>query len=174
LHGWPYKRILTCSRPYADGKKVFWAPFPAIWNTGPVAKVRDRYRVAISSGNKNVTLPPELYNHPEAMYSRRRQIYLAYGKHIDLYGWGWETDPEVMNATNYMGPVDNKVFTLSKYHIATVIENQVIDGYTTEKYWDAKQAGCVMDYTGSVPDYPLEDAIAPAWAKRIVEHLNGL
>ena len=174
IHGWPYKRILTCARPYADDKKILWAPFPAVRNQTPLAKVRDKYRCAISSGNKNVTLPSDLYNHPDAMYGRRRQIYLAYGKNLDLYGWGWESDPEVMKATNFMGPVADKCFILSQYRIATVIENQVIQGYTTEKYWDAMQAGCVMDYTGSVPDYELEDALPVAWAGRIVEHLKSL
>ena len=174
LHGWPYKKIFTGCRPYVDCKKTFWHPFPAIRYEGQLAKERTLYRCAISSGNKRVTLPGDMYNHPDAMYERRRQIYLAYGKHIDLYGWGWEKDPEVMEKTNYMGPVDHKVFVLSQYKIATVIENQVISGYTTEKYWDALQAGCLMDYTGSEPDYSMEDALPIAWAAGIVEQIKSL
>lgn len=167
LHGWPYKRILTCCKPYVDEKKVFWSAFPAVRYEGQLAKVRDRWRCAISSGDKK-------FDHPDAMYARRRQIYLAYGKHIDLYGWNWQGDPEVMDKTNFMGPTENKVRTLSQYKIATVIENMVIDGFTSEKYWDAVQAGCLVDYTGSVPDYGLEDAFPTAWAGRIVEHLKAL
>jgi len=179
LHGWPYKKILTCCKPYADERKVFWHPFPAVKYEGVLAKDRigepeGIQRVAITSGNKSATLPKELYNHPEAMYERRRQIYLAYGKNIALWGWGWHVDPEVMEKTTFCGPTENKVFTLSKYRIATVIENQVISGFTSEKYWDAFQAGCQIDYTGSWPDYPLEDALPESWAKGIVGHVNNL
>lgn len=179
LHGWPYKRILSCSRPYCNEKKVCWNPFPATKYEGPVAKHRigdpeGISRVAITSGNKKVTLVDALYNHPEAMYEKRRQIYLAYGKNIALWGWGWHNDPEIMEKTTYMGPTENKVLTLSKYRIATVIENQVIPGFTSEKFWDAYQAGCMLDYTGSWPDYRLEDALPTAWAERIVEHLKTL
>ena len=167
IHGWGYKKILSCFRPYCDGKIVFWSAFPAVRYKGPLSSVRDRWRCAISSGDKR-------FPHPEAMYERRRQIYLAYGKHIDLWGWGWQGDPETMNAVNFMGPTDNKVLTLSRYKIATVIENMVIDGFTSEKYWDAMQAGCMIDYTGSVPDYPMEEAFPEAWAGRILAELNSL
>lgn len=167
IHGWPYKKILSCSRPYCDDKKIFWSAFPAMRYEGHLAKTRTGWRCAISSGDKR-------FDHPEAMYERRRQIYLAYGKHIDLYGWGWQEDVEIMQRTNFKGPCDNKVLTLSHYHIATVIENQVIPGFTSEKYWDAAQAGCMIDYTGSVPDYGIEEAFPPAWAARIVGHLNTL
>ena len=174
IHGWPYKRILTCARPYVNDKNILWSAFPCVPYEGLKAKVRDKYRCAISSGDKKNTLPPALYNHPEAMYERRRQLYLAYGKHIDLYGWGWHSDPEVMEKTNFTGPVDRKVYTLSQYEVATVIENQVIPGYTTEKYWDAVQGGCFVDYTGSHPDYPITEALPTEWAGRIVKHLNDL
>ena len=48
LHGWPYKRILTACKPYADNKRVMWSAFPAVWNDKPLAKGRDKYRCAIS------------------------------------------------------------------------------------------------------------------------------
>jgi len=179
LHGWPYKRILTCCKPYCDDKKVFWHPFPIVGYNGPLSKHRNGEpegvcRVAISGGDKKITLPDALYNHPEAMYERRRQIYLAYGKHIAVWGWGWHNDPEIMKNTAYCGPTDNKIYTLSKYKIATVIENQVIDGFTSEKYWDAHLAGCQLDYCGSWPDYSVEDALPSAWAKGIVDAVKLL
>lgn len=167
LHGWPYKRILTCCRPFVDGKKVFWSAFPVFKYDGYLAKERTGQLCAISGGGKTFTLPGE-------MYTTRRNVYKAFGKLLDLYGWGWEKDQEIMDTCNYMGRVENKVYTLSMYDMAIVIENQVIPGFTSEKYWDCKQAGPEMLYVGSKPDYPIEEAFPAAWTARIVEHLNAL
>ncbi len=170
LHGWPYKRILTCCKPYCDDKKVFWSAFPTIPYTGPLSRERNGNICAITSGSKF----EEFKNNPGEMYSARRAVYMGFGKYLDLYGWSWDKDPEVMASCTYKGQVENKVYVLSQYKTAVVIENQVIDGFTSEKYWDCVQAGTEMLYVGSYPDYGIEDAFPPAWAGRIVEHLNSL
>jgi hypothetical protein len=163
INGWPYQRILTVYKPYVDDKRTFWSPFPIVKYDGPLEK-HERYLCAISSGDK-------LFDHPDALYEARRQCYLSFGKDIDLYGWGWQRDTEIMDRCNYIGPVDNKVLTLSKYKFAIVFENQVLPGWTSEKYWDCIQAGTVPIYRGSLPDYPMERAMPVEWAKGILEHL---
>lgn len=164
--GWPYKRVLTCCKPYVDGVRSFWSPFPIVKYAGELGK-HDKYLCAISSGNKK-------FDHADALYEARRQCYLSFGKDIDIYGWGWHGDTEIADVCNYMGPLDNKVATLSKYKYAIVFENQQIDGFTSEKYWDCIQAGTTPIYRGSWPDYPMEEALPYAWAKNILEHLSCL
>lgn len=167
IHGWPYKRIITCHKPFVDDKYIFYSPFPTMPYDGPLAEKKTGKLVAISSGNKKFGTPGE-------MYTTRRNVYMGFGKHLDLYGWGWESDPEVRDACNYLGQVENKIKILSQYETAIVIENQVVPGYTSEKYWDCLQAGTKMVYIGSYPDYGIEEALPEAWANRIVSHLNTL
>ena len=163
LRGWPYKRILTCCKPYVDDKRTFYSPFPIVRYEGKLGD-HGKYLCAISSSNKR-------FEHKDALYADRRKNYLSWGKDIDVYGWGWHEDVDIIARCNYLGPVDNKIATLSKYKYAVVFENQIIDGFTTEKYWDCLQAGTTPLYRGSIPDYPMEDALPQAWAGRIVKHL---
>lgn len=169
FHGWPYKRILTHARPYVDERKAFYSPFPCIKYEGPLAPEKQAHPeiCAISSGDKT-------FDHPEAQYKNRRQAYLAFQKDIDVYGWGWHTDTELISKCNYLGPVDNKVFTLSRYKYALVFENQILEGYCTEKWWDCIQAGTEAIYRGWKPDYPIEDALPEKWAANIVKHLGEI
>lgn len=167
LHGWPFTRILTFARDYCDDKRVFYSPYPIVKYTGLLSDVkRDGYICAITSGGKSFG----------PMYEARRLSYLSWGKDLDLYGWGWEKDPEVMNACNYKGAIEgHKVRVLARYKFAIVFENwHPGPGYCSEKYWDCIQAGTFPLYRGWRPDYTLDDACEEAWAKRIVEHVKSL
>ena len=166
INGWPYKRILTCCMPYVDDKRTFWSPFPIVKYDGKLAS-HDKFLCAISSGNKHFARPGELY-------TDRRNCYLSFGKDIDVYGWGWHEDVDLIHKCNYLGPVDNKILTLSKYKYAIVFENQCIPGFTTEKYWDCIQAGTVPLYRGSLPDYPMKEALPKGWSANIVRHLKEI
>jgi hypothetical protein len=95
------------------------------------------------------------------------------GKDLDLFGTGWEKDPEVMNNCNYLGQVEDKICTMSRYTYAIVFENTA-DCYTSEKYWDAIQAGCTPIYRGQFPKYTMEYADYRQWAKRIVQHIEAI
>jgi hypothetical protein len=78
-----------------------------------------------------------------------------------------------MNVCNYLGPCEDKIKTMSRYKYAIVFENTA-DCYTSEKYWDAKMAGCEPLYRGQFPKYTMEYADYRNWAARIVKHLEDI
>ena len=170
MGGLPFTRILTFVRAYCDEKRVFHEVVPLMKYEGELEPIRDLYICAVSGGGKefpSVTIDNVLY---ESLFNARRLAYLSWGKDLDLYGRGWEKDIEIMNAVNYMGPCDNKIKTMSRYKYAIVFENCPI--YTSEKYWDAKQAGCEILYRGEWPRYKFEYADYREWAKRVVGHIE--
>jgi hypothetical protein len=173
MGGLPFTRILTFVREFVDNKRVFHEVVPAMPYKGELAPVRDLYICAVSGGGKefpSVVVDGKTY---ESLFSARRFAYLSWGKDLDLYGRGWEKDIEIMNVCNYLGPCEDKIKTMSRYKYAIVFENTA-DCYTSEKYWDAIQAGCVPLYRGEWPKYDLEHADYRNWAKRIVKHLEDI
>lgn len=166
LHGLPFTRILTFKRDLCDNQRVFYSPFPIPRYDRPIEGKHDKYICAIS-GNKR-------FDHPEALYDARRQAYLSWGKDIDVYGIGWHTDQELMDRCNYLGPCEDKIQTLSKYKYALVFENQVIDGYNSEKYYDCLVAGTVPLYRGGAAPLPIEEVYEDKWAERIVKHVGEI
>ena len=58
----------------------------------------------------------------------------------------------------YKGPVRSKADTLSRYSFAICFENQILDGWVTEKIFDCLAAGTVPVYLGA-PD--IERWVAP-------------
>ena len=173
MGGLPFTRILTFVREYCDEKRVFWEPFPIIPYLGELAPVRDLYICAVSGGGKefpSVTIDGKLW---ESLFNARRLVYLGFGKDLDLYGTGWEKDAEIMNACNYLGQCENKIKTMSRYKYAIAFENTA-SCYTSEKYWDAKQAGCEVLYRGQLPNYTMEYADYRRWAERVIKHLEAV
>jgi alpha(1,3/1,4) fucosyltransferase len=109
----------------------------------------------------------------EEMYSLRREVCFNYD-HIDLYGYGWNSDLKSMlrivvielrkyvmkpqhiklrgmkyyfrKQKNYKGSVEDKILTMEKYQISLVIENTL--NYVSEKLFDSFSAGCVPVYVG--------------------------
>jgi hypothetical protein len=165
LFGWHHRRILTFVRSAVDGKRVFYVPFPVPSYTKDLSRIRrDKYICAISS-NKMI---------PGSLHGDRRLAYLGWGKDLDLWGWGWHTDPEMMDKVNYCGPVNDKVAKLAEYQFAIAFENQIIEGYTSEKYWHCVQAGTVPLYRGWRPDYTLDYCTEVNWSKNVVAHLEAV
>lgn len=173
MGGLPFTRILTFVREFCDEKRVFFEVVPVMPYHGELAQVRDLYICAVSGGGKefpSVTIDGKLY---ESLFAARRLAYMGFGKDLDLYGTGWEKDVEMMNAVNYMGPCENKIKTMSRYKHAIVFEN-TLSCYTSEKYWDAIQAGCIPLYRGQFPKFTMEHADYRNWATRIVAHLEAI
>jgi hypothetical protein len=173
MGGLPFNRILTFVKDYVDEKRVFHEVVPVMPYHGELAKVRDLYICAVSGGGKefpSVTVDGKVW---ESLFPARRLAYMGFGKDLDLYGTGWEKDVEMMNAVNYLGPCDNKIKTMSRYKYAIVFENTA-SCYTSEKYWDAKMAGCEVLYRGQLPNYTMEHADYRNWAARIVKHLEAI
>jgi len=173
MGGLPFTRILTFVREFVDNKRVFHEVVPAMPYKGELAPVRDLYICAVSGGGKefpSVVVDGKTY---ESLFQARRFAYLSWGKDLDLYGRGWEKDIEIMNVCNYLGPCEDKIKTMSRYKYAIVFENTA-NCYTSEKFWDAKQAGCEILYRGEWPKYDLEHADYRQWAKRIVKHLEDI
>lgn len=165
----PYTRILTFAKELADDKRFFYLHFPIVRYRGQLnGTKRDKWMCAIS-GNKGS-------KHPQELYTARKHAYMAFGKDMDLYGQGWhEAPPDFLSKVNYLGPVSDKIATLAQYKYALVFENQALEGYCTEKYWDAVQAGCEVLYRGWKPEgLTLGDVDEEAWSSRIVEHVRQL
>ena len=173
MGGLPFNRILTFVKNYVDEKRVFWEPVPLIPYAGALSPKRDKFICAVSGGGKefpSVTVDGITY---ESLFPARRHAYLGFGKDLDLYGRGWEKDIEMINAVNYMGPCDNKIKTMSRYKYAIVFENTA-SCYTSEKYFDALQAGCELLYRGQIPKYNIGYADYRNWATRIINHLEAI
>jgi hypothetical protein len=68
-------------------------------------------------------------------------------------------DPLLLTARSvWKGPVKSKLDVLSRYRFSICIENQLIEGWITEKILDCIRAGCIPVYLGA-PD--VEDWIPP-------------
>ena len=108
---------------------------------------------------------------------------------FDLYGIGWNAP-----ATNaqrflsfaaprydsYLGPVDNKSTTFSKYRFALCYENACVPGWITEKIFDCMRSGCVPIYLGApnIDDYVLPSSFIDRRKfrsnKELVDFLTGV
>jgi hypothetical protein len=61
-------------------------------------------------------------------------------------------DPLLVTARSaWRGPAKSKLHVLSRYRFSICIENQLLDGWVTEKMLDCMRAGCVPVYLGA-PD----------------------
>jgi hypothetical protein len=162
----PYDRILTFCRPYVDNKKIHFLHFPTPSYDGDLSGVkRNKYICAISSNKRS--------DHPEQLYTARRLAYLSFGKDIDVYGYGWEKDEEIMRVCNYKGVVEDKVKTLAQYKFAIVFENQNIHGWNSEKIYHCLQAKTTPIYRGSMEDFlPLDEVTEDKWAKAVLNHIE--
>lgn len=101
----------------------------------------------------------------EELYSRRIIVMLHLARHnvVDLYGKGWlkllgRNYLNLIYLLNYFkikkiykGSCISKCEVLSRYEFSIVFENMIMEGYLTEKIFDAMRAGCIPIYLGA-PD----------------------
>jgi len=162
IRDFPFSRVLTFHRELCDNKRIFYSPFPVTKYEMPKQRPPIVGDICAITANKKS-------DHPNEMYTVRREVYRALGSYIDVYGKGW---PDTMS--NYKGPVDNIFDTFLRYKYCIVIENQYVFGYTSEKYFTPIQAGCEpLIHIGWKPDYTLDDA-NEGWASGIVKHLQAI
>jgi len=130
-------------------KKIFsWYPFegeryvktywPQRMNV-PVYKGEKSKLVCIING---MTKQSPYY---KELYTARQKAISAFGDKIDVFGHGYK-------------PVLNKYDVMKDYKFAICFENaRDIDGYVTEKIFDAYKAGCVPIYWGNDTDNKINE-----------------
>ena len=69
---------------------------------------------------------------------------------FDLWGRGWG-NTNFGELSVYRGETESKILTMSNYRFAIVTENCRLNGWVTEKLFDAWRAGCIPVYLGA-PD----------------------
>jgi len=89
------------------------------------------------------------------LYSVRRELirfFALQNVDFDLFGVGWDEDPDPVIRQVYCGPVDSKIETMKNYRFSLCLENsKIYPGYITEKIFDSFAAGSVPVYLGA-PD----------------------
>jgi len=95
-------------------------------------------------------------SHSCSLYGERKKIICFfennYPRDFDLYGRGWS----FAEYRSYRGVVDSKLACIKNYKFCFAYENMKnVQGYVTEKIFDAFKAGCVPVYWGAenITDY---------------------
>lgn len=169
-----YSRIYTWNDSLIDHKKYY--PYRWMQNINGAIKdivpFREKKLLTLINAHKTNYLPKELY-------SKRIEAIRFYQKYypndFDLYGIGWDQPLNIkfvysvlkgnilkvpqflrdyissyQGYSAYKGSVEDKIETMSKYKFCLCFENMhKIDGYITEKIFDALKAGCVPIYLGA-------------------------
>ncbi len=138
-----FDKILTWQDDLVDNKKYFKLNYPQ-------PEPKDKYFVEFKK-KKFCTLiaSNKVSNDPRELYSERANAIDYFERHaefeFDLYGFGWDK-----NLKNYKGTVDRKLQTMSQYKYCVCYENMTdINGYITEKIFDAFRANCIPIYWGA-------------------------
>lgn len=161
-----FKNVFTWNDNFVDNKKYFKFNFVHSGKTEFVAFAGKKKLCTLIAGNKSV-------NHPLELYSERIKAINWFTDHhpedFDFYGIGWDlynfkTRPfsKIFNRITflgkllaqkwplYKGPVKDKLETLKNYKFCICYENgRDIQGYITEKIFDALAAGCIPIYWGA-------------------------
>lgn len=161
-----FKNVFTWNDSFVDNKRYFKFNFIHSGQTEFLPFTQKKKLCTLIAGNKSI-------NHPLELYSERiRAINWFTDNHpedFDFYGMGWDlynfkTRPfsKVLNRITflgklfarewslYKGPVKDKLETLKNYKFCICYENaRDIQGYITEKIFDALAAGCIPVYWGA-------------------------
>lgn len=135
------------NREYLDYPKTYLLPIAGYWDYDGHAQLsRKRDHVF---GMVLARKPPKL--HPSDIGEMRLKYVKALSNHSFVYwgsGWDWMDQ-------NYQGESftsDNKFVDsqtlLSKCRFALAFDNSCLQGYLTEKFWNALAAGCIPIYYG--------------------------
>jgi len=127
-------------------------------DTLPVPIADKKEKIVLVAGNKtapswkSALIGLAYRNHTQPIYEKRRRLLgtLARSGDVDIYGRGWENDPNPDIRKAHRGPIgpDEKKAVLATYRYALCFENAAFPGYTTEKIFDAFTAGSVPIYLG--------------------------
>ena len=155
--------VLEVGRPFSRPS----LPWPQTWHEPPQGgHSRDDKRAVMIQSAKHSFVAGQLYG--------LRASFAHTNRKLDVFGHDWQ-EPytrrtlrvvvELLRAVtskmpidlsalrtsflkprNYLGPVENKFTTMSKYRVAIVIENS--QEYMSEKFFDALFSGCIPVYVG--------------------------
>ncbi len=137
-----YSKVLTWHDDLVDNKKYFKCNY-TVWQPlkeDPVPFAQKKLCTLIAT-NKDSTHPATLFNERLALV---RSFTAQTPTSFDLFGGGWDQN---VFAT-YRGRVGDKFEALQKYKFCLCFENTRINGYISEKVFDAFIAGCVPIYKG--------------------------
>lgn len=134
--------LLNEGQPYNE----FVFPQPPHLNslTPQASQFNDRKLICNFSANKKSIHTKELYS---ARIKAIRFLEDQCPNDFDHYGRGWSAEYK-----SWRGPVVDKLKTMSNYRFNLCYENaEGLEGYVTEKIFDAFHSGCVPIYWGA-PD----------------------
>ena len=139
-----FGKVLIMIDDYVDNKTYFKFYFPQayLWME-PVVPFSQKKFLTLIAGNKYSP-------HPSQLYSKRREAIIFFEKNepdnFDLYGRGWGKE----EFHSYKGSLNIKKESLKKYKFCICYENMKdVNGYITEKIFDAFKAGSVPVYWGA-------------------------
>lgn len=138
-----FSKIFTFNDALVDGKKYFKFYYPELRLPLKGQKpFLEKKLVTLIARNKTSNYPSELYTKRQDTIRSFEKII---PKEFDFYGEGWPQS----DYASYKGPLKSKDI-LENYKFLLCYENtQKIDGYITEKIFDAFFYGCVPIYLGS-------------------------
>jgi hypothetical protein len=163
--------ITAGGKPNGDSFSVHWPMiYPSDIEIAKLLGTERSDRVVLINGNKISFVKGELYS--------LRRVAIREVKNLDLFGTQWDSKflvrlfiairslahtilsfrfPHLSGVffwfrsyINSMGPVDDKLETMSRYMYALVIENSA--EYMSEKLMEALFAGCIPIYVGPDPE----------------------
>jgi hypothetical protein len=143
-----FKAILTWNDALIDGskfKKINYAQSLIAYND-KIEFVDFQKKQLLTQVSSNLSS-----NHPNELYSLRKRFnankdFILTKEEFVFYGRGWNN----LNYTNFGGEIENKLSTLSNFKFTLCFENMSnVDGYITEKIFDAFSAGVVPIYFGA-------------------------
>ena len=155
--------VLDVGRPFSRPS----LPWPQTWHEPPQdGPSRESKRAVMIQSAKRSFLAGQLYG--------LRASFAHTNNNLDVFGHDWQepitrrtlrvaveliravTSPMAIDLSalrtsflkpkNYLGHVENKFITMSKYRVAIVIENS--QEYMSEKFFDALFSGCIPVYVG--------------------------
>ncbi len=132
-----WSAVLTYNRGFSGPRIVHYdIPISPDLQKRPL-KAKKLYKGVVVASLKND-------NHGDTR--ERDQLYyqLATKGEIDLYGHGWAQNEQ----SGVFGVTRDKIYTMSGYQFALVVENNICPGYVTEKLGDSVLAGLPAIYWG--------------------------
>jgi len=139
-----FGKIFITVDDYVDNSKYFKLYFPQpILQMAEVVPFAEKKLCTLISSHKSSC-------HHYELYSERRRAATFFEKtapdEFDLYGYDWKKK----DFPSYKGKLDSKHNTMRNYAFCICYENMHhINGYVSEKIFDAFKAGCVPVYWGA-------------------------